>query len=266
MNKMLIAVFANEKRAEAGLKALQQLHAAGDLTVYATGLMEKDAMGSISISKAMDPGSTGALTGLAVGSLIGLLGGPAGMALGALTGTAAGTLRDFWVAGVGLDFVEEAEVHLERGTVALVAEIEEERVAPLDAALQALGARVFRRRRSEVAEALFEQDIAAFKAEIRALETEAALAGGAARTTLEEKLGLLRSGLERAVLRARQRVDALSQEAQAKTASLKRQLSQASEEASSRIEERVTRVTSAYHARGEKLSRAWHLTKDALAF
>lgn len=264
MNKLLVAVFDNETAADAGLNALRALHAAGDITLYATGVLVRDAKGAVSVRKSMDPGPTGTVTGLAVGSLIGLLGGPVGMAIGAVTGSVAGAVRDFWVAGVGLDFVEAATQHLQPGKVALVAEIEEEWVIPVDAALEAAGGQVFRRARSEVAEAQFDHDIAAFKAEIKELESEASHASGAAKTKLQAKLATTKASLDDAVHRGQQRVDTLKQEAEAKAASLKLQLSQAKGDVKARIEDRMKRVKSAYHARGAKLSQAWNLTKEAL--
>lgn len=264
MNKLLVAVFDNETAADAGLNALRALHAAGDITLYATGVLARDAKGAVSVRESMDSGPTGTVTGLAVGSLIGLLGGPVAMAIGAVTGSVAGAVRDFWVAGVGLDFVEAATRHLQPGKVALVAEIEEEWVIPVDAALEAAGGQVFRRARSEVAEAQFDHDIAAFKAEIEELESEASHASGAAKTKLQAKLATTKASLDGAVHRGQQRVDTLKQEAEAKAASLKLQLSQAKGDVKARIEDRMKRVKSAYHARGAKLSQAWNLTKEAL--
>ena len=104
MNKLLVAVFDNETAADAGLMALRALHDAGDITLYATGVLARDAQGVVSVKKSMDAGPSGTITGLAVGGLIGMLGGPVGMAIGAVTGSVAGAVRDFWVAGVGLDF------------------------------------------------------------------------------------------------------------------------------------------------------------------
>lgn len=264
MNKLLVAVFDNEAAADAGLNALRTLHAAGDITLYATGVLSRDGKGVVSVKKSMDVGATGTVTGLAVGGLIGLLGGPVGMAIGAVTGTVAGAVRDFWVAGVGLDFVEAAGQHLQPGKVALVAEIEEEWVIPLDLALETAGGRVFRRTRSEVAEAQFDHDIAAFKSEIKELESEASHASGAAKAKLQAKLAVAKTSLDGAVHRAQQRVDTLKQEADAKAESLKLQLSQAKGDVKARLEDRMKRVKSAYHARGAKLSQAWSLTKEAL--
>lgn len=265
MNKLLVAVFDNETAAEAGMAALHNLHDSGDITLYAAGVIARDAQGVVSVKKPLDTTPIGTATGLAVGSLIGLLGGPAGVAVGAVTGTVAGAVRDFWVAGVGLDFIEEAVAQLQPGKVALVAEIEEEWVIPVDSALGAAGGQVMRRTRTEVAEAQFDHDIAAFKAEIKALESEASHASGAAKTKLQAKLSVAGAKLDGAVRRAQDRVDSLKQEADAKAESLKLQLSQAKGDFKARIEDRIKRVKSAYHARGAKLSQAWSLTKEALA-
>ena len=264
MNKLVVVMFDNETAADAGLQALRTLHAAGDITLYATGVLAKDASGVVRVRKSMDPGPVGTITGMAVGGLLGLLGGPVGLVVGTMTGTLVGAVRDFWVAGVGLDFIEEAEAHLKPGKVALVAEVEEEWVIPVDSALEAVGGQVFRRTRLEVAEAQYDHDIAAVRSEIKALESEAAHTTGAAKAKLQTRLTTAKARLDTAVQRAQQRVDTLKQEADAKAESLQLQLSQAQGDVKDRIEDRLKRVKSAYHARGAKLSQAWHLTKEAL--
>lgn len=265
MNKLLIAVFDNESAAAAGLQALHQLHAQGDVTVYATGVIAKDANGKVSLKQAKDSGPIGTGVGLAVGSLIGLLGGPVGLTVGAVTGTLVGAVRDFWVAGVGLDFIEEAQTLLMPGKVALLAEIEEEWVIPVDAAMEAAGGQLLRRTRAEVAEDQFDHDIATFKAEIKELESEASHVGGAAKEKLHTKILAAKGNLDAAVQRGQQRVDALKREADAKVEALKVQMKHAKGDMKTRVEDRVKQVKGAYHARGAKLSQAWHLTREALA-
>ncbi|MBP6815117.1 MAG: DUF1269 domain-containing protein [Burkholderiaceae bacterium] len=264
MNKLLVAVFESELAADGGLHALRALHAEGDITLYATGVIAKDADGLIRVMESDGQGALGTGLGLAVGSLIGLLGGPAGVVVGAVTGAAAGAVRDFWAAGVGLDFIEEAQRNLKPGKVALVAEIEEEWVVPVDSALESRGGVVLRRTRSSVAEAQFDHDIAAIKGEIKALEAEAARAGAAAKETLRAKITTTRGRLDDAVRRAADRVAALKSEADAKVESLGTQLSLVGGDVKARLEERVKHVGSAYHARGAKLSQAWELAKEAL--
>ncbi len=265
MNKMLIAVFETELAADAGMKALHQLHAQGDITLYATGVIDKSASGVVSVKKPMGHGPVGTATGLAVGSLLGLLGGPIGLVVGAVTGTVVGAVRDFWVAGVGLDFIEEAEQHLQPGKVALVAEVEEEWVIPVDVALEAVGGKVSRRTREQVADLHFERDIAAFKSEIKSLEAEASHASGVANDKLQAKIHTAKASLDDAVQSARDRADLLKREADAKVDALKAQLDEVTGDVKSRIEARIKRVNGSYHARGTKLAQAWELTKEALA-
>jgi len=265
MNKMLVAVFDNETAADSGLRALRKLHADGEITLYAAAVMVKDAKGVVTVRKAVDDDSGGMLTGMAVGSLIGLLGGPMGVAIGAATGSVAGAVREFWGAGVGLDFIETSDRHLQAGKSAVVAEIEEEWVLPVDAALESAGGRVFRRSRTEVAEAQVDSDIVAFKAEIRDLESEASRASGTLRTQVQDRIAAAKGNLDLALGRGRQVAETLKREVDWKAESLRVQLGQVNADMRDRIETRVNQVKRAYHSRGAKLSQAWSLTKEALA-
>ena len=92
MNKMLITIFDTETDAYEGLRALKELHRAGDLTVYATAVIVKDASGKVAVQQAADGGPIGTGLGMLTGSLIGLLGGPVGAAIGVTTGGLAGML------------------------------------------------------------------------------------------------------------------------------------------------------------------------------
>ena len=56
MNKMLIAIFDNETAADAGMQALRRLHADGDITLYASGVIAKDAAGKVSVKEAAGQG------------------------------------------------------------------------------------------------------------------------------------------------------------------------------------------------------------------
>ena len=265
MNKMLITIFDTPTAAEAGLHALRRLHSEGDITLYATGVIAKDLAGVVNVQSAIDRDPVGASVGMAVGSLIGLLGGPLGLLLGASTGAVVGTLRDYWVVGVGMDFIDTVERQMTPGKVAVVAEIDEEWVTPVDAAMAELNGTVFRRARSETLEAQFDQDIAALRAELRELESEVSDASESAKAGLLAKATIARASLDAAVTRARQRGEAIKLEAETKAESLKDQMKDARTGAHDRIEDRLKRVKSGHHARGAKLSQAWTLTKQALA-
>jgi uncharacterized membrane protein len=80
MDRMLVVVFDNEAKAYEGKKALQQLDNEGSVSVYAYAVLTKNADGTASIKQGDDAGPLGTLVGTSLGSLIGLLGGPTGLA------------------------------------------------------------------------------------------------------------------------------------------------------------------------------------------
>lgn len=263
MNKMLVAIFDDEPQALAGRQALQQLHAQGDITLYGSGVMARDAAGAVVVDPMNPRPGDGTIVGLGVGSLIGLLGGPAGVAVGALAGTTAGALRDFWVVGVGLDFVEDVTRHLRPGRVALVAEVEEERVLAVDMALEAAGGTVFRRSRVDVLEAQLGRDMATLIAELKALEAEARQASAEAGQRLVGRIGATQAALDDAARRIERRTQLLLQEAAAKTEALTAQWQEAGDRARSRIQPRIDRLRSSMNARSARLGRAWSMVEDA---
>lgn len=264
MNKMLVAIFDSEPAALTGRQALQRLHAQGDITLYGSGVVARDLAGLVVVDPMNPRLGDGTIVGLGVGSLIGLLGGPAGVALGALAGTTAGAMRDFWVAGVGLDFVEEVTRHLRPGRVALVAEVEEEWVLPVDSALEAAGGTVFRRSRIDVLDAQLTSDMATLKGELKALEAEARGATADARLRLKVRIAATEAAFDDAARRGERRAQVLVQEAETKTEALRAQVREAGEGVRARVEARIERIRSGMQARSDKLGKAWALAKDAL--
>jgi uncharacterized membrane protein len=265
MNRMLVVIFDNERAAELGTRAMKDLNAEGDITVYAMGVIAKDAAGKISIKQASDQWPIGTGVGLAVGSVIGMLGGPVGVAVGAVAGTLAGALRDFWAAGVGIDFIEEAENFLRPGKIALIAEIEEEWIVPVDSRMEAIGGVVFRRARADIEQAQFDHDVAVVKAEIVELETEYKRASGDAKTKLQAKIVAAKSNLDQTLQRAKLRVSELEAASSAKIKLVETQISVATGEMKANLESRLNKVRSASHERSSKLKQAWGLTKEALS-
>jgi len=86
-----------------------------------------------------EPEPLGTGLGLVTGSLIGLLGGPVGVAIGAGAGTLGGMLHDFAKVGVGEDFLDEVAHEMTPGKIAVLAEVQEEWVMPLDTRMEAAG-------------------------------------------------------------------------------------------------------------------------------
>ena len=265
MNKMIVTVFNEESRAYEGAKALSELHAEASLTLYATAVIAKDAKGVVSVKQAADQGPSGTVLGLTTGSLIGLLGGPVGLAVGAAIGTTAGSLYDIAQLGISEDFLAEVSQYLLPGRVAVIAEVDEEWVTPLDTRMEALGGIVFRRARAEFIDTQIEREIAADKAEIAKLKAEHNQSVGEAKARLKAKLDAAQNRLQARRDLLKQRIEAIEREGEAKIKSLQEQAAKAKGETQAKLEKRIAEARADHEARAAKLSQAWRLVKEAAA-
>src|SRR5262249_59265365 len=113
MERMRVGIFDNEDKAAQATRALLQLAEDGAIGVYAHGLVTKDADGSTTVVThgAMPEGAMGAT---AVGAMLGMLGGPAGLAAGAISGFVLGATTDVAHARVDDGFVDQVTKTLER--------------------------------------------------------------------------------------------------------------------------------------------------------
>src|SRR5262249_59020394 len=87
---MLAVVFDDEKSAYEGARALAELKTEGSIDVFAAAVLQKDAQGWVATKKVQSDFPIQTFTGTAMGGLIGLLGGPAGVAVGSAAGIMAG--------------------------------------------------------------------------------------------------------------------------------------------------------------------------------
>ena len=181
--------------------------------------------GTVSVKQLDDEGPIGTLTGTAVGSLIGLLGGPSGMAIGALSGMTLGALYDIDTARVGEDFVNEVSKSLPPNKVALIAEIDEEWTTPVDARMEALGGIVFRRALWEVREKIEDEDVAAMKADLAQFKREIAKAHGERNAKLQKKIDQLQANIDAQQKKATELREAFEARQKAKRAILKQNAS-----------------------------------------
>jgi hypothetical protein len=192
-----------------------------------------------------------------------LLGGPIGLAVGAATGTFAGSIYDLAQIGISEDFLAEVSQNLTPGKVAVVAEIDEEWVTPLDTRMEPLGGIVFRRARGEFIDAQIEREFAAADAEIDALEAEVNQAVGEAKAKLQAKLGAARKRRQARRALVKERIEAIKREGEAKIQSLEEQAAKAKGEHTAKLEKRIAEERANHKLRVEKLSQAWQLVKEA---
>ena len=146
MEKMLIAIFDTAPQALTGVRDLNELHRAGDITLHSTAVIAKEPSGKVSIKQASEREWNGTPLGFLTGILVGTLGGPLGLAIGGSIGGLAGLIFDLTKAGISANFLQQASQELDPRKAALLAELDEISEAPVD---MKLGGHVDRRPRSE---------------------------------------------------------------------------------------------------------------------
>ena len=149
MERMLVVVFNDESKTYEGSRALNQLDAEGSIAVHAESVVKKNADGTATVKQAEGDFPIRTIGGTALGGLIGLLGGPVGFGIGAAAGAMAGSFGDVYRAGVDEDFLDDVSTALIPGKCAVVADVSEEWVTPVDTRMEALGGVVFRTAKKE---------------------------------------------------------------------------------------------------------------------
>ena len=253
MDRMLVVVFSNEEKAIEGSAVLRGLEVGGYIAVYDAAIVVKDVIGTTTAKRIGEYEPLGTLRGVAVGSLIGLLGGPAGMAIGFAGGTLIGALADLENARVGSDFIEDAAKELVPGKAALVAEIDEDEITPLDMRMEALGGHVLRRSLRGLKHAENEQDFAALKAEIAQSKAEHASATAERKVKLEARIDALNAKLQTKLDHAKVKREAIRGQVNAKLEALKGKAAQARGNIKTRHEKRLAAATKEFDKAVERL-------------
>jgi len=264
MEKMLVVVFDNEKKAREGYRALNELDFEGDITIYAESIIVKNADGTCTVRET-ESIPLRVAGGTAIGGLIGLLGGPLGVAVGGTAGAMAGMVTDIEIAGVDEDFLMDVSAVLLPGKYAVVADLSEEWVTPVDMRMEDLGGIVFR-----ISKRNYEADkrtiaIAALKMEIADLKAEKAEARADRKTKLQAKSDVLEAKLKIKQAEAEQRLDQTMSEADAKIKALEEKEAKARGDAKAKLKARKAEIREDYQVakRNSKELKAMDLERIA---
>ena len=157
MERMLVVIFNGESKAYEAADALQDLNETGGVGMKGEWVLTRQSDGTVAVVKTDNTLPEGSMGGAVIGSLIGLFGGPVGLAIGATSGLVVGATADIARARLDQDFVEEVRTSLAPGKAALVAEIEEDEPEAVDQRMGALGGAVLRRDMSDIADADYER-------------------------------------------------------------------------------------------------------------
>ena len=265
MERMLVVVFNDEPKAYEGTHALKQLDTDGSIAIHAEAVIKKNADGTITVKQSDDDFPIRTVGGTAIGSLIGLLEGPVGLAVGATAGLLAGSVGDLAVAGVDADFLDEASATLTPGKCAVIADVSEEWITPVDTRMEALGGTVFRKARKSFVNEQWAEDVATLRTEIDQLKTEHARARGERKAKLQAKIDKLNAKLEAKLDQAKQRAEQIKSETDAKVKALQKKAEKTQGEIKATFDARVKRIRDDYEESQKKLKHmlAGHLKEAA---
>lgn len=264
MSKFIVVIFPDETKAYEGKRALHELDAEGSLTLYAMAVLAKDASGNVSVKETADQGPLATSVGALTGGLIGLLGGPIVAGVGLATGALLGSWADLSNLGVSTSFMEDIWQELMPGKAALVAEVDEGWVTPLDTRMEALGGVVVREQRGAVEEEIALREAKAREAEFAQLRVEYAQAKEAAKVKLQARVDAARARFEAAADRAEAQIDQRQHETEEMIRKLQAQAATATADAKARIDQHIAELSAEDDRRSALLEQAAALTKEAL--
>jgi len=263
MNQFIAVVFPDEKKAYEGWRALKELHVEGGLTVYSIGLIRRDDAGFL-LREAQTEGPVGTAGGTLLGVLAGLLGGPITGVLATVGGTFLGALRDLFNMGVSEEFLQSVAGELSPGKAAVVAEVEEEWVSPLDARMESLDGNVIREWRYDFIDDTIQKRIDKRKAELAQRRAEHAAARAEKAEAMKHEVSNAEHKLRAAADAAGERMKRYSEETEAKIQALQDQAKKASADAKLRIDARIAEIRADQKQRLAKLEQARKLAQEAL--
>lgn len=248
MNKVLTIVFRDEKSAYEGVSALHALDGEGSIVLNTLAVIKKNTDGTVSQESVEDdfPPPSGTLAGTAVGSLIGLLGGPIGLAVGAGTGAVLGIMRDVYTAEVDTDFISDVSTALIPSKYAVIADMDEEWVTPVDTRMEQIGGVVFRTVKSEADAARRAREAAARRAELDQLKAEHAKARSDRKAKLQAQIEQLRTRLAKRLEQDEQRSKQRVADMQAKVQTLQTKAEKEQGDVKAAIEAQIARVRADY--------------------
>jgi uncharacterized membrane protein len=265
MSKFIVTTFPDEKKAYHGLSTLEELHAEGNITLYSTLVVQRQADGTLITKQRTPEVAIGASLGSLLGALVGAFGGPAGALVGMAAGGAAGGLPGLVQYQVSEEFIEDIGKDLQPGMFAVLAEASEGWTAPVDTRMEALGGKVRREDRDDVVEELLERRVEASRAAFDQKKVaHQSRKAERMEVKLEEEIGEAREKLQRTAEKARKRLDQTKEEMSAKLWTLEQQASKATPETKRQIDSRIAEIRSEFAEREKKLAHAWDIAQEAL--
>ena len=249
MNRLIAVVFRDEATAYKGIEAFSEMNAEGSLDVAMMCVIKKEPNGSVSTKEVNDGFPIRTVAGTVLGAVAGLVAAGVGAAVGAGAGLLVGLIGDLYSAGVDQDFVSDVASALTPGRCAVVAEVDEESVNPVDTRMEALDGVVYRTLKSSLQEERWKRDTDNVKAQLNQLKIEFAQARADRKAKLEAQIDRLKERIDAKLARAQARSQQVTREYEAKVEALREKASKLKGEAKAAIEARIASLRKDYQSR-----------------
>ena len=256
MGRYIVCVFDGDRSVYDAARAVQQLDDEGSIAVYEAAIISKDAGGEVRIEDSAEDMPFGTGTGMLLGGLIGLLGGPGGFLLGTAAGGLGGLLMDAETAGVNDDFLDTVTRKLEPGKFALIAEISEGWTVPLDTRIEELGGTIHRGWRVDVDDERLSRDVEVTRREFVQLEDEWNRAPGDDKKGIQKKMDKVRDRLKSLEKKTDQRLTTLEKETEMRLKKLDEQIAKTDADTKPRFEAARAEIQADHDRRAAKLKGA----------
>jgi uncharacterized membrane protein len=269
ISNFVVVILPDNASADLAATSLETLHAAGSIALFAMARLVREADGTISSCDSGPAGPLSAAVHTLAAALVQFGSGLAGSG-STLPGRSLAILAEFADLGVDVDIMEETCAAMDPGARAVVAEIGEHWLAPVDGVAAAVGAVIVRRRRTDVAAQQLNQDIKALDAELKELELEADRLGASAAFSIRSRANATRARLQGATRRAEMMLARLHDETEVKMAALHAQMERAGLEldqkigSKERIRKALAQTRSEVRRRSDVLAQSVAIARKAL--
>jgi hypothetical protein len=184
--------------------------------------------------------------------------------VGAYVGGFGGLMYDLFKSGVSIDFVDEVSASLTPGKAAVIADVDETWVTPIDTRLGALGGTTFRRVPGEVIDDELIRETDAARMEFEQLRAELRQASSEAKSHVEKAIEAQRRKLEALDDRIEKTLAQETAAFNARLATLREQEARAQENKRQQIGARKAELKASHEARKAKLDEARRHAKESV--
>jgi len=168
------------------------------------------------------------------------------MGIGAAAGALAGGFRDVYLAEVSGEFLDDVSTALAPGKFAVIADVSEEWVTPVDVRMEGLGGIVFRSAKTSVEAEQRAREVARLRDEIEHIKIEHSKAHADRKAKLQARIDKLDAQLEAQLNQVRQRLEQSKRETDAKVEALHAKAAKAKADRKAHLDAAVERIRQGY--------------------